>query len=97
MPTEYASSLTDKGYIDVELPIGYPDTSATIPFVPIESVYQSRDEAYVYVNEKGIAKTRKVTLGEVYGSYVQVNGGLKTGDSVIVNRNIINGDHVSTQ
>lgn len=97
VPTEYASSLTDKGYIDVELPIGYPDTSATIPFVPIESVYQSRDEAYVYVNEKGIAKTRKVTLGEVYGSYVQVNGGLKTGDSVIVNRNIINGDHVSTQ
>lgn len=97
IPSEYASAVTDKGYVDVEMPIGYPDTSATVPFVPIESVYQSRDAAYVYVNEKGIAKTKKVVLGEVYGSYVQVESGLNAGDSIIVNRNIINGDHISTQ
>jgi multidrug efflux pump subunit AcrA (membrane-fusion protein) len=46
------------------------------------------------VNNKGVAKSRELTLGPVYGQFVQVETGLGAGDRVIVNRNVIEGDKV---
>ncbi len=95
IPSEYYSSLTDDSFIRVEIPIGYADTTASIPFIPIDSVYQNKTAAYIFVNEKGKAKSRELMLGSVFGQFVQVESGLRAGDRVIVNRNIIEGDPVS--
>ncbi len=94
IPDNYSLSLTDNGYVTADIPIGYPDTNAVIPFIPIDSVYQTETSAYVFVVEKSKAISRKVTLGQVMGRFVEVTSGLGDGDVVILDRTVIEGDTV---
>lgn len=89
------AGVTNGNYINVDIPIGFADNSAN-PFIPIDAVYQTQNEAFLLVAENGKAAERKVTLGTVYGRFVQVLSGLKNRDQVILNRNIIVGDSVKT-
>lgn len=89
------SGITDGAYIKVDVPIGFSDNSP-IPFIPIDAVYQTQNEAFLLVVKEGKAQARNVKLGTVYGRFVQVLSGLKNMDRVILNRNIIAGDSVKT-
>jgi len=95
IPDNFKNRVTDGGYISVSIPIGYPNTSQTIPYVPLDAIYQSQEQAYLYVAEKGKAVSKTVKLGQVYGRFVEIKSGLVGGDQVILNRNIIAGDLVS--
>ena len=95
IPAEHASATTNNGYVTVELPIGYMNTSAAVPYIPIDSVYQTKDASYVYVERNGKAESLTLELGNVYGSFVEVKKGLSANDKVIVNRNVIAGDKVT--
>ena len=95
LPDTYYGKVTDKSYIEVDLPLGYPDTGSTIPFVPIDSVYQDENQSYIFVLENGKAVSRQVELGHVYGSYVEVTNGLAAGDTVVTSRTVLNGDRVT--
>lgn len=97
IPTENAANLTDNEYIGVEIPVGLPNTSSTIPFVPLDSIFQTQDHSYLYVNNKGAVESRLVTAGQVLGSFVEIESGLKNGDQVILNRNVVEGDKVNVQ
>lgn len=97
IPNESQKEITNGTYITVDIPVGYADTSSAIPFIPLDAVYQTQNEAYVLVASDRKAEGRKVTLGTVYGRFVQVLSGLKNRDQVILNRNIIAGDSVKTQ
>jgi hypothetical protein len=95
IPPDYAGNVTENGFITVELPIGYADSGVSIPYIPIDAVYQTKEANFVYLNKDGIAQSVTIGLGEVFGSFVEVTSGLSHGDSVIVNRNIISGDKVT--
>lgn len=94
VPESFSPLITEDGYITVDIPVGYSDTTVTATYVPIDAVYQTADSAYLFVAEKGKATSRKVSLGSVYGTYVVVTNGLKDGDQVILTRNVIDGDTV---
>ena len=94
IPEQFASEVTDKGYILIEIPISLPDTGSAIPFIPIDSVFQTQDASSVFLAKDGKAVSREVVLGEVVGRYVEVKEGLVEGDQIILNRNIIAGDAV---
>lgn len=85
---------TDDSYITIDIPVGYPDTLSSIPFIPLDAVYQTQDEGYVLIVKNGKAEEKKVTLGSVYGRFVQIISGLSKNDQVILNRNVIAGDNV---
>lgn len=95
VPEEDVSYLTDKGYISVQIPIGYADTGTTIPYIPLDAIYQSQDESYVFLINKGKAVARKITLGNVFGRYVEIKSGLTGGDSIILDRNVVEDDPVA--
>ncbi len=95
LPTSFQHLVTQGGYLLVDVPVGLPNTGSTIPFIPLDSVYQTQDTAYVYVAEQGVVKSRQVTLGNVYGSIVAVASGLQSGDQIILDRTVIAGDHVN--
>lgn len=97
IPDNLAGELTDKGYVDVEIPVGYADTSGVVIYVPVDAVFQTGAEDYLFVEKQGVAKVRKVDLGSVYGAYVEVKSGLKDGDQVIVSRNVVDGDRVESK
>lgn len=94
LPDEFQNKLSDNEFIEVELPVGYPDTTTAVPFVPIDSVFQSQSSAYLFVSKNGKATPKKITLGDVMGDYVQVQTGLTSGDHVILDRSVISGDKV---
>lgn len=97
LPDELNSQLTDGGFVKIEVPVDYPDTGASIPFIPVDSVFQTQDESYLFLAKVGKAKSQKVNLGQVLGSFVEVKAGLSNGDQVILNRNVVDGDKVSIQ
>lgn len=91
---EFAASVPDGGFITVEIPVGYPDTGSAVPFIPIDSIFQTEDESYIYIAEGEKAIARTVQLGVVLGGFVEVKSGLKSGDQVILTRNVIGGEKV---
>lgn len=95
LPEDAYDSVTNSQYISIDLPIGYPDTTKAFPNIPIDIVFQTQDGSYVYVIEDGVAKNRKIDLGDVTGKYVAVTGGLKEEDQIILDRFIITGQPVS--
>jgi biotin carboxyl carrier protein len=96
LPAGNYSNVTDKEYIKGQIPIGYPDSSASVIYVPLDNVYQTEEEAFVFkVGEDNVARSVKVKLGEVFGSFVRVEDGLSSGDKIIADRNVVEGDTVS--
>jgi hypothetical protein len=94
VPEEFNSEVSDKGYITIDIPMGFPKTGGAVPFIPVDSVFQTQDEAFIFVAKNGKAESKTVSLGQVLGRFVEVKSGLTTGDVVILNRNVIAGDKV---
>ena len=94
IPQEFSSEITDKGYITIDIPVGFPKTGDTIPFIPLDAIFQTQDQAYLYVVKGSRAETKKVNLGQVLGRFVEITSGLVARDQVIINRNVIQGDPV---
>jgi multidrug efflux pump subunit AcrA (membrane-fusion protein) len=100
IPEEYTDEFKNGSYVTVEIPVSKPMSLSSIIFVPLDSVYQTQTDSYVFVAspQKGgkyKAESRNITLGNVVGSYVEVRKGLKEEDQVITNRDVVSGDLVS--
>ena len=76
IPEEFGSKTTDKGYITIDLPVGAANTGSAVPFVPVDSVFQTQDQAYVYVVKNGKAQSKEIELGQVLGRFVEVTSGI---------------------
>lgn len=94
LPDQYKTDVSQKGFITVDLPIGYFDTASVIPYIPVDAVYQTKEQNYVFLAKKSKAEAQSIELGEVFGSYVEIRSGLKDEDKVILDRNVIAGDRV---
>lgn len=97
IPTQYHELVVSEGFITVDIPIGYPDTTMAATYIPIDAVYQTQDSAYVFVTQGNVVRSKSITLGSVYGSFVEVTSGLNNGDAIILNRSIIEGDTIKTE
>lgn len=97
IPDEFKSNTTDGEYIVVDIPVGYSKTANSAFYIPIDSVFQTQNSTYIYIIQNGKVKSKDITLGQVYGSYVEVVRGLSANDTIIVSRNIVEGDSVSAQ
>ncbi len=95
---ESVSKTSDGDYITIQLPVESNKSSSAVPFIPLDSLYQTKTDAYVYVvaseDEKNVARSKNIKVGEVVGSYIRVLEGLDQNDVVILDRNIISGDFV---
>lgn len=95
IPDEFSPKVTETGFIQIDIPVGYADTTAFIPYVPIDAIYQTRDQNYLFVAENGVAVSRSVELGFVYGNHIEITSGLKDGDQIILDRTVVAGDKVT--
>lgn len=97
LPDGVTELVTNGDYLPIVIPIGTGNKTNTIPHIPLDSVYQSQSEAYVYIIDGIKAKTKKIQIGTVYGRFVEVISGLQKGDKVITNRNIVVGDSLKVE
>jgi multidrug efflux pump subunit AcrA (membrane-fusion protein) len=87
-------TLTDASFVNVKIPVGVANTTNIDPFIPLDSVIQTQEEAFVYVADNGIANVKKITLGQIQGRFVEVLSGLPKEAQVIIDRNVIAGDKI---
>lgn len=95
IPDSLNDSIVSEGYISVDIPIGYFDTSEELSFIPLDSVYQTQEKSYIFAVENGKAKSKTVKLGLIYGRFAEVLSGIEDGDEIILNRNVVDGDLVT--
>lgn len=100
LPAGYEESVANKSYVPVQLPVSGPRSLTSIPFIPIDAVYQTQTDAYIFIATQSaqsayIAQSKKVTLGQLIGSYVEVKDGVNASDKVIIDRVVSSGDTVS--
>ena len=89
--------IPDGQYLRIDIPLGNPDTSSAVPFVPLDAMYQTNDSNYLFLLKNNKAVVQQVSVGNVYGSFAEITSGLHKGDEVILNRNVIARDSVRTQ
>ena len=94
LPSELHTELTNGSFIKIDLSSEGQSISGAFPYVPLDSVFQTQDTAYIYVADGDKAASRDVVLGEVIGSNVEIREGLRGGDQVILNRNVLSGDKI---
>ena len=98
IPEEYEDELTIGEVVRVDMPISAIRATSAVPFVPLDAVYQSNTKSYVFVatpsGSMTVAKSTVVTLGTVFGEYVEVKNGLTGNDVVITSRTVLDGDTV---
>ncbi len=97
IPANLEEKVTDLGFINVEIPLGQSDTNSVVPFIPLDSIFQTQEQAFVYVVQGDKADSKKVELGQVLGGDVEIKSGLSEGDQIILNRNIVAGDHIKIE
>lgn len=92
----FSANLTNLSFVKVKLAIGVADTTNIDPYIPLDSVVQTQEESYVYiVDDKNLARVKKIKLGQIQGRYVEVLEGLPNDAQIILDRNVIEGDRVS--
>ncbi len=92
-----AELLVEGQSVQIDIPIGFMNTSAVLPYIPLDAIYQSQTSAYIYLLKDNRAEAVEIVLGDIYGRFVQVVKGLGADDEVILNRNVIAGDVVERQ
>lgn len=90
LPVSYAQNFSDGSYINVTIPLN-DKTNSTIP---LDSIYKTEKDAYIQVVDGNHAKTKQITIGNLYGSFAEVTSGLATNEAIILNRNVLNGDEI---
>jgi multidrug efflux pump subunit AcrA (membrane-fusion protein) len=101
LPEELSSLVTNESYIEMTLPMGAEQYAKSHDsFIPLDSVYQGQNKNVVNIievqdNGSMVARSREVKLGKVTGQYVEVIQGLYSGDRVIINRNIVDGEVIT--
>ena len=91
---EYKELFTDKSFVQIDIPVGAPDTNSVVPFIPLDAIFQTQDESIVYIVKNDKAESKKVKLGEVQGRYVAVTDGIDTNDEIILSRTVVEGDQI---
>ena len=79
----------------MDLPVEIIDTGFV--FIPVDSVFQTQDEAFVFVVNGKMAQSKKVNLGQIMGEYVIVEGEIGSKDTIILNRSVSEGEEIQIQ
>lgn len=84
-----ARRIGDNQNVSVELPLRNDDP---MPLVPLSAVREGQGSASILVSEDGYARMRTIVTGPAIGNLIAIRDGLAPGDTVILSREISEGD-----
>jgi multidrug efflux pump subunit AcrA (membrane-fusion protein) len=97
LPEEYSNSFSNKGQVILSIPLGSADTTTVVPYLPLESVHQSELESTVFILDGETVISKTVTLGSIDGRFVAIESGLEAGDQIILDRDVVEGQSVTSK
>lgn len=86
------NKIVDGEYLSIELPLRAVSLDTLL--LPIDAVFQDSETASVLVEENNKAVSKIITLGNTFGSFVEITKGLEKDARVILNHAVIEGDEV---
>jgi|GEM_PF-1463939 len=95
LSSEVESRIADGEFLSLDLPLRAVTGDALL--LPIDAVFQDNNGASVLVEENGKAQSKTITLGNTFGSFVEVTRGLEKDARVILNHSVISGDDISVR
>lgn len=96
LPEQYHQQVYDEQSLSVALPLYELSALAGAAFVPLDSVFITSNQEFVFVNVDGVAEQRLIETGAILGDSIEIIDGLLPGDEVIVDRRVIAGQLVET-
>lgn len=98
VPHNLEDSFYDGQSIEVVLPIGnQPDFGKVAMMLPLDAVYMTNTDTFVYVMSEGVVEKKTVVLGEVLSEKVEIISGIEVGEQVILDRTVVAGELVTAQ
>ncbi|MGY3316875.1 HlyD family secretion protein [Peribacillus simplex] len=77
-----SSELQNGFHVSIEIEIAKENTLV----IPSECVKTTNGKSYVFTENEGIAKMKKVVTGETHSQWIEIVSGIKEGDTVITNK-----------
>lgn len=98
IPDSYANDVYDGQAVHIELPtLSQKMDDKEVFQIPLDSVFVSNLERYVFLNKDGVAVKKNITTRNVIGNSIEVVDGLQNGDEIILDRRIIDGQKIAPQ
>ncbi len=102
VPSEKESLFASGSTVSVQVSLGAKASMSAVPFVPIDALYQTATESYVYVATPSgtgayVVKSIPVKLGQVFGQYVEVLSGLSKESHIITSRAVVSDESVNIE
>ncbi|MEO8581956.1 MAG: HlyD family efflux transporter periplasmic adaptor subunit [Patescibacteria group bacterium] len=96
IPESYKTEVYEGQSISVTLPTIAKKTSNSTNThrVPLESVFVTNLERYVFIYQDGKAVRKVVETGDVIGDQIEIKSGLNDGDQLILDRRVIDSQTV---
>lgn len=96
LPKKYDHLVTDGSVVEIDIPFTTSDGAAKDTYIPLDTIHQTSNGAYVFIVDKSRATSKHIKLGEVFGEMVSVDG-LNGFENVIVDRTVVDGDRIEVQ
>ncbi len=97
IPAEHQHLIYENQALDVLLPLYSVSIAGGNYSVPLDSVFITSTDTFVFVGRDGQAVKTSVQVGEITGSTIEVVSGLDEGDVVIADRRVTAGQKVEVQ
>lgn len=100
LPDSLSGQIFEGQTIEVSLPtIGSQNmkTKTSNVFIPLEAVFVTNTERYVYVYDNGIARRRVIQTKNVIGNEIEITEGLTQGEEIIIDRRVFEGQKVESE
>lgn len=94
VPANYQSQIFENMTVAVLLPLFQFSPVEGHGFIPLDSVFVTNTERFVFVVEDGLARKRLVETGQIVGSSIELKTGLVEGDVVLLDRRVMDGQRV---
>ncbi|MFC1626837.1 hypothetical protein ACFL1P_01385 [Patescibacteria group bacterium] len=88
-----SGQVSQGSYVRISIPL-FGNCEDVVCFVPIDAVHQTQSVDTVYILEDGKVVKRTITVGDIIGAFVRVASGIDPTDTVIITRNVVDGDSV---
>lgn len=97
VPTEFESTLYETQSVAVTLPLFDVSPTDGNSFIPLDALFVTNTERYVFVAQDGKAVRKAVETADIVGSAIEIVSGLQSGDIVILDRRVIDQQDIEYQ
>lgn len=89
IPQVYYPAIYESMALGAKLPIKPNSSSSSNEFIPIDGLFITNTDRFVFVYDEGFAKKKVVETGNIIGDAIEIKSGINKGERVIIDRRVV--------